>query len=52
MMSSDSDDTKGISMTPMTSPAVITDEAELPRPSGCAMASRRSGPTVISAKRP
>ena len=36
MMSSDSDDTKGMTMIPMTIPAVITDDELVPRPSGCA----------------
>ena len=36
MMSSDSDDTKGMTMIPITSPAVITDEELSPSPSGCA----------------
>ena len=35
MMSSDSDDTNGITMMPITRPAVITEEDELPRPKGC-----------------
>ena len=32
MMSSESDDTNGISMMPMTSPAVITDERRVAEP--------------------
>ncbi|EKD60315.1 MAG: hypothetical protein ACD_54C00817G0001 [uncultured bacterium] len=36
MMSSDSDDTNGITMIPITRPAVITEDELLPRPSGAA----------------
>jgi hypothetical protein len=32
----DSEDTKGISMMPITIPAVMTDDDEVPRPSGSA----------------
>ena len=35
MMSSDSDEMKGMFMMPITMPAVITEEPELPKPSGC-----------------
>ena len=52
MMSSDSEETKGMTMIPMTTPAVITEDEELPRPVGMAIQSRISGPTVISANRP
>ena len=52
MMSSDNDDTNGISMMPITTPAVSTEEPDAPRSSGLASQSRIIGPTVISAKRP
>ena len=52
MMSSDSEDTKGITMIPITIPAVITEDELLPSPIGSANQSRSSGPTVISANRP
>ena len=36
MMSSDSEDTNGMTISPITIPAVRTDDEELPSPSGCA----------------
>ena len=36
MTSSESEETNGISMMPITNPAVITEDEEFPRPSGCA----------------
>jgi hypothetical protein len=51
MMSSDSDDTNGMIITPITMPAVSTELAEMSRPMELPK-SRRNGPKAIKANRP